>query len=333
MILSGKPMPEAPFEIWSQYEFCYPRRNPLGQTYYTFLNRWFIKAGHDWALRLDRRDEFYQVVGRHCLEFDLRDLEEWRKVVGVNDARYLIETYEESSEQRNLLDYMYENWALPRTLEILDTEDEYDDCDQGVIGDVGDIEFNYTMSLQSKARQIASGFYYTPEGDVVELRHNPKLALLGGLVEDLIREKPNRAIVVWQLYKAERPQLLDLFERIGVHAVLGPSPEALAQFATKAAQAIIMPATSTQGFNELVRADTNIFYSSPYSTELREQAESRLVRIGQTSEVVNHIDLCSPRLIDRDIITALQTKSLSTARLKAIFNKYASKPRLKETAR
>ena len=79
-----------------------------------------------------------------------------------------------------------------------------------------------------------------------------------------------------------------------------------------------MPAQTSQGFNELVLADTNIFFSNVYSSELRDQAEKRINRLGQTNKVIQHIDLCSPRQEDIEIVTALQTKDLTLARLNTI---------------
>ena len=86
---------------------------------------------------------------------------------------------------------------------------------------------------------------------------------------------------------------------------------------------ITMPINMSQGLNELVAADTNIFYSNSYSQETRSQAQARSNRLGQTSDFINHIDLCSPDMIDYEIVTALQGKNLTSARLDTIVNKYA----------
>lgn len=302
LILTGNPKPEGEHEIWSQIQFAYGSLNPFGDTYYRFLHRWFTKTDFAWALNLETRDLFYRTLRQCSAELTDTELRDFIEAVGIRNERYCIEYYDESHEQRTLLNKLYDTWSLPD-------------------GAGGEQEFEYTMQIQQKAQQIASGFYYSNDGKAMYLKQNPKLQLLVQVVGQLLTEIPHRKIIVWHHYKAELPGLVSQLEYQGV--VVGPVEEALLEFQENShTHILVMPVTISQGFNELKHADTNIFYSNVYSQESRNQAESRIKRLGSTHSVATHIDLCSPRMADIEIVTALQSKSLSPARMKTIVNQY-----------
>jgi len=315
LALVGEPAPEKPEELWSQFQFCWPERNPLGRTYYAFLRKWFIRHDHGYSLLLETRDQFYELVRRNLIELTLEELAIWRSAMGIQKVHHAVEIYEPSSEQAELLNYLLTHWALPL---------EESSHEEG-----SDLEMQDTMAISQKMQQIASGFYYDREKRPLFLKHNPKLVLLLDLLERLLKFDPNRQIVIWQQFRAEVPMLLRGIELLigkGIVSV-GTDPEQLALFRSRQTRIALAPATKTQGLNELVGADVNIFFSSPWSSELREQALARLERLGQRSTVVTHIDVCSSELIDRRIVEALQAKSLDPARLHAFINDEATRRR------
>lgn len=302
LILTGNPKPEGEHEIWSQFQFAYGSLNPFGATYYQFLYRWFTKTDFAWALNLEKREQFYRTIRSCGAELTDNEIKDFIETVGVRTERYCIEYYKESREQRKLLNKLYDEWALP------------DGCG-------GEEEYEYTMQIQQKAQQISSGFYYKDSGNAHELKQNPKLCLLIQLIDQLLNENKERKIIVWHHYRAEVTNIMSRLGHVGV--LLGPDESSLTEFQINPnAHVIVMPITVSQGFNELKQADINIFYSNVYSQETRNQAEARIKRIGSQHSIVTHIDLCSPRMADIEIVTALQGKSLSPARMKVIVNQY-----------
>jgi hypothetical protein len=341
LALTGRACPEGWHEIWGQFQWCYGSANPLGETYYKFLNRWFIKHDYGYALDLMKQDAFFTLLDKHRVTFTTKDKEDFFVAKGIKDRRYVMEMYEETPEQRKILDHLYTHWELP-------LDDAVDD--EPFSGKAE--EYSHAMALAAKAQQIASGFYYTggkrtsitgqhdaegvghiktSEREVNFLKWNPKLDALISVLRQLIEENPSRGIVVWHRYTAERDFISATLNMSGIRCVIGPDPEALIQFACQdgvvesSPSVILMPCGVSQGFNELVRADTDIYFSNLYSAELRDQAEARIDRLGQKHTTITHIDMCSTRLADMEIVTALQSKTLTPERLNTIVRKHAAR--------
>lgn len=326
MAFTGRAMPESPENIWSQFAFVYPRANPLGSSFYGFQRKWFLKTDYGYALRLDLQHAFDALIARHTHTFTAEDHEELRRVVGDVRVQYVLEQYEESAEQRKLLDHLYTTWSLPA-----DPQENEEAPFDTPLTEAEMVEYNHAMSILQKAQQIASGFYYTPDHTPRYLDKNPKLTLCIEVLEQLLAEDPQRRIIIWQLYEAERHMLALALQGAGIRHVFGPSEEALRVFMAgdtegfKGPSVIVMPATITEGFNELVGADTEIFYSQSYSQEMRDQAEARIKRIGQTASTITYIDLASARLADMEVIVALQAKAFTPERARAIVRKHLTK--------
>ena len=305
LILTGNPTPESPSEMWSQFQVAF-NANPLGASFYIFSRYFLLATDYGFVMRLDREAEFQDIVDKHSVQFTADDWDEYIKTMGQRQLQYTMEFYEPSKEQQETLEYLYRNWSLP-------------ECDEL------DNEYQYEIALLQKAQQISSGFYYRRDRSVHRLKDNPKLVRLIALLKQLFEEWPTRQIVIWQLYEAERPILAEALSEASISYVFGPDEEALGAFDSDSPtrpSVIIMPAMTTQGFNELARADVDIYYSQCYSQEKRDQAEARLDRTGQRSPTVTHIDLCSSSMLDIEIVTALQSKAFTTARAKTIVNKY-----------
>ena len=106
----------------------------------------------------------------------------------------------------------------------------------------------------------------------------------------------------------------------GKECVTGPYEPALKAFdRSKGPRIILMPTQTPQGFNELVRADTNIFISTSVRHEERTQAEARIARAGQTKKHVRHIDIAAYETKSMEVVQAVQAKDLSIERMRTIF--------------
>lgn len=306
-ILTGDPQPEGAHELWTQFEFT--GKNPFGSSYYKFLNYWFVQPKYSAPiLKHGMEPAFISRMAEIGVWLSEEDVLAIKKELGIPEERYSIHQHALSAEQRNLLTFLYENWCLPSDLLEASEEEESE-------------EYSHTMTVLSKAQQICSGFFYKKDGSAVQLNTNPKLYACIELVGTLLRES-NRKVVIWHAFKEETEQLINALPPLW-HAVPGPNADALQYFKhSDECRVIIMPVQISKGFNDLMVADVNIFYSNVFSQEKRNQAEGRLPRIGSPHKVVYHIDLCSEDSRDMDVVTALQAKNLSPARLNAIVTKY-----------
>jgi len=129
---------------------------------------------------------------------------------------------------------------------------------------------------------------------------------------------------VWRAFRAEDLMIQNALAPLG--CVIGPAESSILQFMDDPnIHVIVMPLACGQGLNELVKANANLFFSNVFSQESRDQAEARIVRSGQTADIVVHIDFMSPEQRDADVVAALQSKTMSKNTVVEIVRRYADK--------
>lgn len=304
LCLTGDPAPENLTELWAQFEFCYTPYNPLGHSYYRFLNKWMLKADYQWVLRVDKAAEFRELFDKYTCRLDEEDVEEIKENLGVVET-YQTVLYKPSKRQLELMYGLQENWSLPISLESYRQE-----------------EYWHTMSILHKSAQIANGFYYVKGemdavkkiGKPIRLPENPKGTKLKELTE-LLQTQGHSRIVVWYAYRAD---LFEIEKSIGF--VYGDCPLHLEIFASDSARQMViaLQVSAARGLNDLKTSAIGIFYSNLLSQEMRNQAEGRLPRPGQKANIIVHIDLACEQLADYHIVTALQNKQLTPERCQTI---------------
>jgi SNF2 family DNA or RNA helicase len=330
VILTGNPAPEGPQEIWAQQYFCY-RDKFLPETYYGFLNRWFIKSQYGYTIKHDCIPTFQSFIAHISVHLKPEDYDAFRREANYPTPQFVIENYELTSRQEDLLEELYTDWAIA-------SQENAE----------ANMEFKYIIALLNKAQQICSGMYYYkhmketkelvyPEGEdsfcspvlkeerlvqeIVALKDNPKAQLASQIIADLIAERRDQKIIVWYKYNFERSLLSDLLE--AYQPLLGPDEDALEAFmADPTKRIILMPVDCSEGFNELLVASVDIYFSNSFSISARKQAEARIDRPGQKSDTVVHIDLSSSDARDAEVIAAIQSKDLSPERLRTIVRKH-----------
>ena len=297
-ILTGNIAPETFKEVWSQLAFVDISR--LGTTYYQFLRKWFVLGQfNQWTIDLDKQQRFLDILTQSSF---LLTHEEYHQLMKkYPKSRYVIEHYKCTPQQKKLLKNLYRDWELPTSKSMME-------------------QYNYAIILGTKAQQICSGFYYT-EGETLTLASpNNKIKLLRSVVSDLLIENKHRKIVIWRKFKEEDSLIHDALQH-KYPVLVGPSASNLLCFEHPLARIIVMPVQCSQGYNELVVADTNIFFSNDFSLEKRNQAESRIWRPTQQAKGITHIDLCSSDQRDYEVILALQNKELDKSKLVEIYSR------------
>ncbi len=138
---------------------------------------------------------------------------------------------------------------------------------------------------------------------------NPRLALLGEIVEDLPHQ-----FIVFARFRKDIDLIMDLMKELKIEAVrydgaLDVDARAASKkaFQDGKAQAFVAnPAVAAEGLT-LVGAKTVVYYNNSFKLAERLQSEDRAHRIGQ-DQAVNYIDLACPGTVDMAVIDALKNK-------------------------
>jgi SNF2 family DNA or RNA helicase len=165
-----------------------------------------------------------------------------------------------------------------------------------------------------RLQQIVTGFVQTDEGDVIEIKENPRLnatkELLTGLHE-------NHKVIIWCSFRHNYKQLAKLCDDLKIEYVsltgeqnLEQKRDAMERFETDEQVRVVIANRRAGGIGvNLVAADYSIVYSRNFSLEEELQSEARNYRGGsQQHERIVKIDLCAMGTIDERVVEALHNK-------------------------
>jgi SNF2 family DNA or RNA helicase len=170
----------------------------------------------------------------------------------------------------------------------------------------------------NKLAQILSGFMYVqkpvgpgqePVREVLRTKENPRLEALQGLLETILENPANKAIV-WCVFKVEMEDICGLLEREGIGYVRldgktsGDSGALLGKLESDATCRVLVGQISTGiGFTANAAAYT-VYYSLDWSLERYLQSNDRNYRAGQTKKVTVY------RLGIKNSVDSYKTKAL-----------------------
>lgn len=164
-------------------------------------------------------------------------------------------------------------------------------------------------SMFIRLQQIASGYAVDSNGVITPLRKNPRLDALKRLADGIDGKK-----IVWCRFKQDVETLMGIY---GDRAMdyYGPTPtgrrkEAISRFTDENDPLeflIASPAAAGAGLNLQGACHHAIFYTNSFNFIDREQAESRIHRIG-TRDTVYNFDIIARGSVDRDVIRNLRRK-------------------------
>ena len=174
--------------------------------------------------------------------------------------------------------------------------------------DIGDdtIDAANAATLSLKLQQLAGGAIYNDNGDIIEV-HDQKIRALTELVD----QADGNTMLVCYWFKHERDRILDT---IPGARVLDTEQDFADWNAGKVQVGLIHPASAGHGLNLQTGGHTMVWFTTPWSLELYEQANARLHRQGQTEPVsIIHIDTAGS--IDQDVHAALARKDTTQSAL------------------
>lgn len=294
-ILTGTPVANSPFDVFSQLQFLDPGIwSAIGcRSFASFKASFGIWIEHT---RNDNGRAFKKLV-------DYKNLPALNKVVDACGDRVLKEdvldlppiTY--SKRHFDLIPEQKKLYAKIR--------DEFMVWLAG--GDMITAPLAITRLL--RMQQVTSGYCPTDDGQTVRIAPNPRMACLMDTLDDI----PHQTIV-WAKFQDDIDRISQELDDRKISYVVydgrvNTTDRETRRAAFKAGEAkIFLANASTAGEGlTLVTAKTMIYYNTTYKLADRLQSEARFHRIGQT-DPVTVIDIIASGTVDEKIIDALRSK-------------------------
>lgn len=277
--LTGTPAPNSLLDIWAPFRLI-DNGERLGKYITHYRDQYFTPGRrngtivYNWNLRPGADQAIYDNIADITVSMRTTDY------LQLPEATHQHITVQLPAKARKHID------TLKRDL-VLDLEDDTIDAANAA-----------TLSL--KLQQLAGGAIYNEAGDDYITIHDEKIQALTELVD----QAAGNTMLVCYWFKHERDRILNA---IPGARVLDTQQDFEDWNAGKIPVALIHPASAGHGLNLQTGGHIMVWYTTPWSLELYEQANARLHRQGQTEPVsILHIDTANS--IDQTVHQALTRK-------------------------
>lgn len=284
--LTGTPAPNSLLDIWAPFRLI-DNGQRLGKFITHYRDQYFLpdkRSGqviYSWKIRPGADQAIYD---------NIADI-----TVSMKTTDYL--TLPEVTTQH------IEVTLAPKEQKMINT------LKRDLVLDLGDdtIDAANAATLSLKLQQLAGGAIYNEDGTGVIVVHDQKLRALSELVE----QADGNTILVAYWFKHDRNRIL---ATIPGARVLDTTQDFEDWNAGKIPVGLIHPASAGHGLNLQAGGHIMVWFTTPWSLELYEQANARLNRQGQTEPVsIIHIDTANS--IDQDVHAALARKDTTQSAL------------------
>ena len=277
--LTGTPAPNSLLDIWAPFRLI-DNGQRLGKYITHYRDQYFTPGRrngavvYNWNLRPGADQAIYDNIADITVSMRTTDY------LQLPEATHQHITVQLPAKARKHID------TLKRDL-VLDLDDDTIDAANAA-----------TLSL--KLQQLAGGAIYNEAGDDYITIHDEKIQALTELVD----QAAGNSMLVCYWFKHERDRILNT---IPAARVLDTQQDFEDWHAGRIPVALIHPASAGHGLNLQTGGHIMVWYTTPWSLELYEQANARLHRQGQTEPVsIIHIDTADS--IDQTIHQALTRK-------------------------
>lgn len=297
-ILTGTPVDDKPFDVYSQVKFLNPEAwNQIGCRNYTAFKSmfgvWVDLERRDTGQRFKKLVEYrnMDLLQEQMLKVGSRIMKE--DVLDLPPKLYSTRYFDLAPKQRKVYEELKDNMIT-----FLENGDMV----------AADLAIVKIMRLQ----QVTSGWLPTEDDATVMTpicEQNPRLKLLAEVIEDT-----DHQMIVWAKYRQDITNIMELCRKLDVTAVRydgtcndDQMARAIDDFKSGNAQVFVAnPKKASEGIT-LTCAKTMVYYNQNWKLAERLQSEDRIHRIGQDVPV-HIIDICAADTVDRAIIEALTTK-------------------------
>lgn len=288
-VLSGTPAPNNGTEYWPQMR-CVDKR-VFDESFYRFAHRYFIPNKRTirgktvvtgWRENPQRRDEFIQRLASRSQSLRKED------AVDLPERVDVVREIELSPSERRAYD---EIDVMLRT--------------ETASGETLSVR---AESLAGKLRQLCGGWVYDDGG--VEVFGSSKLDALADIVGD---EIAGEQVVVWADFKHDLTMIGGMLGKLGVpYETLdgdfrGSSRDVIQRFQDGELRALVCHPASVGHGVTLTAASYAVFFSTPWSYELYQQARDRIHRTGQVNRCT-YFHLLAADTVDRSVLWAVRNK-------------------------
>ena len=283
ILLTGTPMARDCRDFWSEL-MVFDNGETLGSNFFeflhTYMNRVEFKARgrhfYEWFPKKGSMEQIVQKVAPVAIRYDTEECSDLPEV--INERRYI----EVTAEQRKLISKVMAGLKEDMKQLHLDRKE--------------------LLNKASKLAQIASGFMLLDEGKTMELKSNPKMDELVGL---LLTEIAGKCIVFHNYVAVGRMIEVALKKRkIKFRSLRGETKNKLEQIDEfqkdpEVKVLVANPQSGGEGLNLQV-ANVIIYFDQIWSPIARSQCDGRVVRTGQKQHCL---------IID--LLQSLSSKTLS----------------------
>ena len=277
--MTGSPLGNKLADLWGEC-FCCDLGASLGTSKERFLFKYFVQyQAHQWRPTFGAKEAIFEQLSPMARAWNLDGI----------DMPPLI---------HNVIPI-----TLPTKARAWYSELER----EGTIEEIDFVADNPLVSM-GKRRQLAAGAMYDPEGHVLKL-HDQKKARL----RDLIEEQQGDPMIVVYEFNHDLDAIREAAKGCTIGTLNGKTTSAQGTETLKRWKAgeleilAFHPLSASYGLNLQGASATIVFYTTPWSLELVEQATRRLWRQGQTRKVVAHY-LAVRGTIDEDVLAAVDIK-------------------------
>lgn len=310
-ILSGTPINNSPFDLWSQFQFLNPEI--LNCPSYTAfkVRHSFIKDANDpqvqWIMnrnrlpyvpKLPEKDSEGRVIYRNIPDLKRRIKDHHFRILkkdclDLPEKIYETIYFDLSREQRKIYDNARGSYRLPY--------------------EAKEIPFDQ-LAMISKLSQITSGFYMVPQSElpIGIVGSEPKLEILKERVLQILSQ--GEKIIIWARYSLEIAGIAAALEALAIpyveyHGSISPLERYKAIEDFNHGPAVVFVGNPQAGGTgiTLTAASHVIYYSNSYSARERLQSEDRAHRIGQIRNVT-YLDIIARDTINEDVVRILTNK-------------------------
>lgn len=299
-ILTGTPITNSYEDVFSQFLFM-DNGDSFGRNYFAFRNKYFFnknagwnseKAFPDWQLIPSMKDELISQVNLKSIFLKKEDCVDLPELVEMK-----IEI-EMSKNQRK----HYEE-IRKELITWLDTQPE------------NPMVVQNALTKLIRLNEICSGYLKLENGDICEIKDNPKLEALIETIESIV---PSKVIVFCcfrENYKDIRIELLKKkIKFVEIHGGISDKDkfdniDVFNDMTSGVNVIIVNPASGGTGIN-LKSASYSIYYSRTFNLEHYIQSKGRNYRSGSIDlhKKITHINLITINSIDEEIYKSLLEK-------------------------
>lgn len=253
--LTGTPIDKSLLELFYVY-LVLDGGELLGTNFWTYRNKYFYKYWYDWKPKNGTRDTILNLIKKNSIAFDRVECFDLPQTTTI--PLYLTPSEEFIKIQNKIL----------KNTTFVHNDKDY--------------EITLHFKIQ-KLVQLASGFMYLGDNDVLELKDNVKITALNELLDKI----DDKLIVVFK-YTQERDMIVKELNRRKIsHLVLDGHTEDKEEVKRKFVEdkkvkvLLLYPKCGKEGFDASV-CNKMLFYSPIVSPTIIKQCKGRIDRSGQT---------------------------------------------------